>query len=362
MKKLIAVTAFLSIVIFFTGCKKDGENNQNGSHVYTMSNQANGNSVLVFDRMQDGSLHMGNSFATGGTGTSSALGSQGALSLSNNQNWLFAVNAGSNEVSVFRVKPHQLQLTDKVSSGGTMPISVTSYKNWVYVLNAGDNATIAGFNLSPEGNLVPIANATRQLDEKVTAPAQISFSEDGASLIITEKAASKIVSYNVTASGTPGERHELSSASATPFGFAVGKQGYVFVSEAMQSALSVYRVTDVAITLASGPVPDKQMAACWVALTKNGKYVYVANAASNSISGYRVSASNEIALLNADGVTAAAGNGPIDEALSSNSKYLYVLNSGSHTIRAFAIKSDGSLDFLSDGEGLPIGAGGLAAD
>src|SRR6478672_5072999 len=113
MKKLIAVTVVLAIVVFFIGCKKDEENNHTAAHVYTMSNQASGNSVIVFDRTSDGTLHMENSFATGGTGTSSALGSQGALSLSSNQNWLFAVNAGSNEVSVFRVKSHQLQLTDK---------------------------------------------------------------------------------------------------------------------------------------------------------------------------------------------------------------------------------------------------------
>jgi 6-phosphogluconolactonase len=362
MKKFTTVIAVLTIAVLFVGCKKEDDHGQTAKHVYTMSNQVAGNKVIVFERWADGSLQKKDSFATGGTGTGSGLGSQGALALSRNQNWLFAVNAGSSEVSIFRVKDHHLQLTSKVSSGGTTPISITSYQNWVYVLNAGDNGSIAGFYVTSGGDLMPIANSVRQLNDKVTAPAQISFSEDGASLIITEKAANKIVSYNLTTSGTPGARHELASASPTPFGFAVGNQGYIFVSEAMQSALSVYRVTDAAITLTNGPVPDKQNAACWVVLTHNGKYAYVANAASNSISGYSVNASYEIALLNADGVTAATGMGPIDEALSSNSKFLYVLNSGSHTIRAFEINSDGSLDFLADGAGLPIGAGGLVAD
>jgi 6-phosphogluconolactonase len=362
MKKFTTVVAILTIATLFAGCKKEDENEQGAHHVYTMSNQAAGNSVIAFERRSDGSLQLEDSVATGGTGTGSGLGSQDALSLSRNQNWLLAVNAGSNEIFVLRIKGHQLQLTSKVSSGGTKPVSITSYQNWVYVLNAGNSPNLAGFYLSASGTLTPIANSIRQLSDKVTDAAQISFSEDGASLVISEKAANKIVSYNVTNSGTPGESHELSSASPTPFGFAVGKQGDVFVSEAMQSALSVYRVTDTAISLISGPVLNHQKAACWVVLTKNGQYAYTANASSNTISGYRVSSSNQITLLNADGVTATTGNAPIDEALSSNSQYLYVLNSGSHTIRAFTINSDGSLQFVADAEGLPIGAGGLVAD
>lgn len=362
MKKLTTVVAAFAFAVFFAGCKKADDQEPPSAHVYTLSNQVTGNSVIAFERRSDGTLQLEDSFAAGGIGTGSGLGSQGALSLSHDHNWLLAVNAGSNEVSAFRVKGHQLQLTSKVPSGGTMPVSITSFQHWVYVLNAGSPATIAGFYLSPGGNLVPIANSTRLLNGKVTAPAQISFTQDGTSLVITEKATSKIVSYQVTALGIPGERQELPSASPTPFGFAVGKQGYVFVSEAMQSTLSVYQVTGTGIRLVSGPAPDHQKAACWVVLTQDGRYAYVANAASNTISAYRVSASQDVALLNTDGVTAETGNGPIDEALSNNSRFLYVLNSGSHSIRTFSIHSDGSMQFLSDGEGLPPGAAGLAAE
>src|SRR5215217_6068494 len=98
MKKFTTVIAILAIAAFFAGCKKEEDHSQDPKHVYTMSNQAAGNKVLVFDRKSDGSLQMKDSFATGGTGTGSGLGSQGALTLSRNQNWLFAVNAGSNEV------------------------------------------------------------------------------------------------------------------------------------------------------------------------------------------------------------------------------------------------------------------------
>ncbi len=362
MKKFKTILAVAAIAAFLFGCRKEDCDNHKTSHVYTLSNQANGNSVILFERNTNGSLEFSDSFPTGGKGTGAGLGSQGALTLSHDHDWLFAVNAGSNEISVLRIKGNTLELVSKVPSGGNMPVSITSYQNWVYVLNAGDNGSIAGFYLTPSGSLTPIPNSVQQLSGKATGPAQISFTEDGANLVITEKAANKIVSYNVTATGTPGEYHELSSASPTPFGFAVGNDGYIFVSEAMQSALSVYRIAADSIRLVDGPVLNNQNAACWVVLTKDGKYAYTANAASNSISGYRVSSPNEIELLNENGVTAVTGSSPIDEALSSNSKYLYVLNSSSHSIRAFSINTDGSLQFIDDVDGLPIGAAGLTAN
>src|SRR5206468_3900582 len=88
--------------------------------------------------------------------TGSGLGDQGGLALSRGGRWLFAVNAGSNELTVFRVSDESTALTiiDKVSTVGKTPISVTIHKQLVYVLNAGDAVTpanIAGFRLSEDG-------------------------------------------------------------------------------------------------------------------------------------------------------------------------------------------------------------------
>src|SRR5690606_29023509 len=93
--------------------------------VYVLGNAAMNNEVLVFDRSPDGTLTAAGAFATGGAGTGAGLGSQGALVLSENGRWLVAVNAGSDEISVFRVRQDGLELTDTEASGGQMPISVT---------------------------------------------------------------------------------------------------------------------------------------------------------------------------------------------------------------------------------------------
>src|SRR5207302_2041478 len=73
--------------------------------VYTLTNQVGGNAVAVFARGADGRLTAAGTVSTGGTGTGASLGSQSAVTLSDDGRWLFAVNAGSNDVSVFSVSP-----------------------------------------------------------------------------------------------------------------------------------------------------------------------------------------------------------------------------------------------------------------
>src|SRR2546425_8728268 len=116
--------------------------------VYTLTNQVAGNAVAVFSRAADGTLAAAGSAATGGTGTGSGLGSQGALALSDDGRWLFAVNAGSNEVSAFRVGPAGLSLTSLAGSGGTRPIGLTVHGSLLYVLNAGGDRKSTRLNSS----------------------------------------------------------------------------------------------------------------------------------------------------------------------------------------------------------------------
>src|SRR6266542_3774812 len=163
--------------------------------VYVMTNSTAGNAVLAFDRAANGDLTPAGSYATGGLGAP-ALGSQGALVLTDNQRWLLAVNAGSNEISVFAVQPNGLSLADKEASGGERPISLAAHGSLVYVLNAGGVGNIAGFTLAADGHLSTLAGSTQPLSNggvgAAPGPAQVSFSPDGTTLVVTEKATNLI--------------------------------------------------------------------------------------------------------------------------------------------------------------------------
>src|SRR5262245_43452380 len=105
--------------------------------VYTMSNATAGNEILTFDRGPHGTLTFAGKIATGGAGTGGGLGNQGGLTLTDDGRWLIAVNAGSNDVSVFAVGAKALTFADLEASGGVRPISVTAHDDLVFVLNGG---------------------------------------------------------------------------------------------------------------------------------------------------------------------------------------------------------------------------------
>ena len=328
--------------------------------VYALTNQASGNAVAIFARGADGSLSWSSNVSTGGTGAGSGLGSQGALALSDDGRWLFAVNAGSNDVSAFQVTPGGLALTSRVSSGGVRPISLSVHGNLLYVLNAGGDGNISGFSVGADGALTRIAGSTGGLSGSSVGPAQVSFSPNGDWLIVTEKTTSRLDVYAVGSDGVASAAITTPSAGGTPFGFAFGHRDELFVSEAAGSASSYVIGRNGALTVASGAVLTHQGAPCWAVVTQNGKFGYTANAQGGSISGFAIANDGTIGLIDADGRSAVVGGGNIDLALSGNSRYLYELD-GDRSISGFRIEADGHLTSAGRSVRLPASTVGLVA-
>src|SRR3954454_8785838 len=101
--------------------------------VFTQDNAPTGNAVQMFDRAADGSLSAGRSYATGGAGLASLGGRQGAVELSDGEDDVYGVNAGSNTVTVFRANGNGLSRVGSVPSGGIAPASVDEQGGRVYV-------------------------------------------------------------------------------------------------------------------------------------------------------------------------------------------------------------------------------------
>lgn len=328
--------------------------------LYALTNQAGGNTVATFARAADGGLTWIGNVATGGTGAGSGLGSQGALALSDDGRWLFAVNAGSNDISAFQVSGSGLSLTSRVSSGGIRPISLTVHGDVVYVLNAGGDGNISGFTVGAHGELTPLAGSTRALSGSAVGPAQVAFSPNGSWLVVTEKATSRLDVYAVGSDGIASAAITTASAGGTPFGFSFGHRDELFVSEAAGSASSYAIDAGGSLVVASGGVLTHQGAPCWAVVTKNGKFGYTANAQGGSISGFAIGGDGSIGLIDADGRTAVVGGGNIDLALSGNSRYLYQLN-GDRSVSGFRIEADGHLAPAGRTAALPASTVGLAA-
>ena len=317
-----------------------------------MNNEPGGNAVVAFDRDFRGRLTPAGTYPTGGLGTGGEidpLASQGSLILSRNKRWLFAVNAGSNDISVFRVRRHHLQLTDRYDSGGAFPTSLTLFHNVLYVLNAGGNGgspNITGFRLTRHGSLIPIADSTQPLSGGGFH--QVGFTPHGDALVVTRgggNAASEILVFAVDEDGrAEGDPSITPSSGAVPFGFFFDWRGHLLVSEAGSGAVSTYEVLDDnTLSVISASVANGQNATCWIAGTWFGA-VFTANTASDTISAYKIRARDgAIRLGEAD---AGRGGGPIDMATTFSGRFLYVLNANDGTVGAFRILPHGGLKSL----------------
>lgn len=360
--------------------------------VYVLTNQPT-NEIAVFHRAADGTLSDGGRVATGGSGTGNLLDSQDALVLSPDGRWLFATNAQSDEISVFSTGPSGLTLVGKVPSGGNRPVSLTMSKDLLYVLNSGDAGNITGFRIGTGGHLTPIRGSTQRLstDEvqpcsapplsreagthcNVVSPGDIRFSPEGDVLVVTERLTfvngvrqGQFLVYPVGRHGAAGAGTVQPSSGQTPFGFAFGKRNQMFVSEAFldiggQGAASSYRLTrSGALELITGTLRNQQTASCWLVISGNGRFAYIANPVAGTLTGYVIGHDGTLALLDADGSTTDNVGDPRDMALSVNGRFLYALNNRRQTVAAFRTASDGSLTTLGTFPGIPFQAVGIAA-
>lgn len=357
----VALGMFMLGLVCASAAQADDGARAGKAAIFTISNEAEGNRVLAFKVRRDGTLRRGQAFATGGMGSGDSLGSQGALVLSHDGRFLIAVDAGSNELSVFAVHGAQLELRRRVASGGVRPISVTEQCGLVYVVHAASD-DVMGFHLDGAGQLSPIEGSHQPLSGTEAGPAQISLSPDARTLIVTEKQRNVITTYRVDAYGKLSEPMVTPSQGMTPFGFDLTSRGVLVVSEAATGSMSSYALGDEQLAAISSAVPDNQQAPCWVEITADDSIAFTANAGSASISSYDISSSGALTLRDARAGDLGEGATPLDLAFARGGRYLYALDRGNARIAGFEVKHHGELSMLEDTEqALPEFTTGLAA-
>jgi 6-phosphogluconolactonase len=377
MRNAVRSLSILALAMFLTSAlpahAQDNPSNEPGA-VFVMTNNVDRNEIISFQRAEDGSLRERRRFATGGRGTgglTDPLESQGSLTLSQDHLWLFAVNGGSGEVSVFSVEGSRLHLADKQASGGSEPNAVAQHGNLVYVLNVGGSSNVVGFRFG-NGHLTRIANSTRFLTTNNSEAASLAFSPDGQFLVVTERATNNLDVFRVQADGTLSPIVVNQDAAPGTFAVTFAPNGAALVSETgpaggnNASTISSYAVaSDGTVSPISLGVPTLGNANCWNVVTPDGRFVYVSNAGSSTISGFAIDKTGGLTPVGATVVgTNPAGSTNLDIAVSADGKFLYTLNSGTGTIGIFAIQPDGTLTSLGEAGNFPSTAGfnGIAAN
>ncbi|NUT25419.1 MAG: beta-propeller fold lactonase family protein [Streptomyces sp.] len=336
--------------------------------VFVQGNELDGNTIHVFKRGDDGTLTSAGRYATGGKGgdqvdaPTDSLASQGSLVYDDRSGLLLAVNAGSGTVTSFQVDGQQLTRRQVVDSGGDFPSSIAVHGNLAYVMNAGGDGSIQGFRITTVG-LKPLRASHRSLgldNDKVplfsSSPGQVAFTPDGRALAVTTKSTNTIEVFPMRRDGRPAHRAVTNdSAGEVPFAITFDKAGRMLVAEAAKSTISTYKVrADGRLKGVQQPLPNGQDTLCW--LERAGDFFYGGNTGNSTVTGYRADARGRLALTDDVGIAtppSAKSQGVIDLAVTQDERFLYVQNAVSGTVDGFRVGRNGTLTKVTTATGLP---------
>jgi len=367
----LAAAATAAVVAVPASASASTQASPAAGHVYVNDNTAGTNTIGAFDRHADGTLtpEAGSPFAAGGAGTGAGLASQGALQISPDGRFLIAADAGSNQISVLRIKDNgSLGLVHGgvVSSGGVLPVSVAIHDDLVYVANAGNGGSnYTGFRLGLDGRLEPIVGSAVALPDG-SQPGDVLFNGIGSKLAGTRVGTSLIDSFTVGDDGrlTAAPGSPFLAQGLGPFGseFRPTNPGQLFVSNAHNGAgtgtVSAFRdsADGKLSSIGSSPFADLQTAPCWVEITHDGRFLFTVNTGSGAISRYSIAPGGVLMLLGSTPVGATGGVGAVDARLSPDGGTLFVDESRAGAVAAFAVNGGTLTELASSPTLLPAGA------
>ena len=305
---------------------------------------------MAYERAADGTLSPAGTYDTGGLGGLLAgsvvdhMASQGSLTYDSWHHLLYAVNAGSNTVSVFAVHGDRLALRQVLGSGGTFPVSVAVHGDVVYVLNALSGGSLQGYRVFGSFlALLPGSSRALGLDPTATpqftnTPGQVAFTPDGAQLIVTTKAnGNDIDVFRVGSGGWLSAAPVVNSEPGTvPFAISFDLHGNLVIAEAGTNALATFAIGGHGTLSKLDAVGTGKMATCWVAPA--GAFLFASNAGSADVSGFTSSAGGQLTLLGATGTDP----GTVD-ASAAGGRFLYVQTGGKGIVDEFSVGGTGAL-------------------
>jgi DNA-binding beta-propeller fold protein YncE len=319
--------------------------------VFVQNDNLSANQIVVYDRALGGTLTQAGVYATGGLGGQlegsqvDHLASQGSLAYDAANGLLYAVNAGSDTISVFAVFGDRLALRQVLPSGGAYPVSIAVHGELVYVLNALEGGSLQGFAVQG-GRLTPLAGSSRALGLNPSAtpqfthtPGTVVFSPDGTQLLVTTKANGEDVdAYAVEPGGLLSAAPTVNALPGTvPFAIGFDRQGHAVIAEAA-GYLASYQLREDGELAQLDSVPTEQAATCWVASARG--HFYVSNAGSASLSAFSSSFGGQLLTLLGDTPTDA---GTVDASATPDGAFLYVQTGAEGDVDEFSVSLRGEL-------------------
>jgi len=318
------------------------------SNVGSVSGQ---NSIYGF--RNDGHGHLtalpGSPYLTDGTGVydpdgvSTAADADQEIMISADGTLLFAVNGGSDTVSVFEIHadgslapvsgspfpsggidPASVGLVSNVLTGGRTGVVVVNKNNDPNQIN--DNPpNYTNFTTDSTGFLTPVTNGTINLPVG-SSPAQAMVIPNS-NLIVNLVIGSGLTTYALRTDGTMSA---VASAGPPQTGQSMLGEWYSPNSKVIYSGIpmpapdyvAVYQYSSLGAIKYVRSVPDSGMAICWMRTNNAGTALYTAESHTGTISVYGVS--NALTPVFKQQLT--VGGAPSNVALDPTQQFLYALN------------------------------------
>jgi hypothetical protein len=339
-----------------------------GDYVYVESNISapNGNSIYAFQRGNDGNLTQipGSPFLTGGAGVQYAGSNLGPFDsdqevITNPEHTLlFAVNAGSDTIAVFRINGDGSLNPVNGSpfpSGGSDPDSLALSGNYLFITNqstdfARPSTALPNYTtmrVEQNGYLVPVdddANDTsRPYHATVSvaagsAPSQAYFDQNSGILFGADFLGGLIEHFRVDGQG---KLHPLpplalpasefgASAPRLPLGlWSNPRQPILYVGYVTANKIGVYRYNENGGLKFLHTIPNAGQGICWIRVNQSGTRMYTTDTTTNQVSVYdSTDAENPVEIQT---LTLAGVGNDFQLSLSGDGSSLYVLSQRAST-------------------------------
>jgi hypothetical protein len=378
----VSASAALAAAISRQGLKvrgTSGPGNMLGAF-YFMTNDPSQNLVVASQINADGTLLPVNAVATGGAGGSGTVDPPAAEhadslftqdSVKVSKNMLFAVNAGSNTLSMFNINendPTQLTLAAQASTGGDFPTSVgvSNDGTMACALNSGSQSNFMCFSVE-NNNLVAMPDTQRCLGVNQTAvPAgpggtvsDLVFMNDG-NIAVSVKGTSatapgNVQLFSVTGSGKTAQVGNAATVipaakgGALPFSLSVPLDGSnaLFATDAaagvstfdFSSAKDPAGNASAATAATSTLTPiSGQGATCWSAQSPVTGSFFVSDVLTSQLTEFAIDKGTGAATeVQAFPMSNSTGTIDLNVASTKAGDFLYVNGAGTQSLIAMAV-------------------------
>ncbi len=178
--------------------------------------------------------------------------------------------------------------------------------------------------------------------------------------------------YLVGPGGAAGAPTAYPSADEGPFGISFTRDNVMIISnehfelppETSPSTVTSYQLSNTGVPGLIGTEPANAAGACWNAITKDQKYVFVTSPFTSNVNSFRIGRCGDLMPVNGTSVVATGTGATLDLALSNDSKFLYVLDSAGFAfsvIDAYAVNTDGTITSIGSTQPFEGTASGMAA-